>query len=436
LNYSIVAALALLIPAVVIGNSLLDESQRYVMLLEDEFSNEIYLEFYVVESVKNRQVIVDDGFVLLGDKEFNIVEEWKGSFLNEDKLFVMAGSVENSDEKIDVFVMGKFLRKTIDGSMYKITIHIHSDQTIELQTEGEIIGIIPKEIKEELESAEPIELLFLIKDSHHRYQDQEYIFTTKLYDKKQNPLGNWNAKGGEISDGKIVVQIMDLNGNVLREIKGITNEYGWFDGKSSLGKNMFPRGEYLVLYTAKYQSNMKEYAKPLYIFEIDKNADYRHFTPTADIVKGFWNDNKGNQNSMMYDDIDEFTRDDLDYIHSRKIGGNQNNDILQVKMSTYAGVTQDHDHQIFYTLRKDAPGGNTIEFIVTLLEGTRQIAQWSHPDAGIDFVLHKEILTREQAESITDYSNLSLKFVVQCTACDEQQPNKRQGEISWIHMIV
>lgn len=123
---------------------------------------------------------------------------------------------------------------------------------------------------------------------------------------------------------------------------------------------------------------------------------------------GFWNDNTGNQNGLMYDDLDESTRDDSDYIHSRKIGGNQNNDTLQVKMSTYAGVTQSHDHQIFYTLRKDAPDGNTIEFIVTLLEGTRQIAQWSYPDVGIDFVLHKEILTREQARSITNYDNLSL----------------------------
>ncbi|MBS3922262.1 MAG: hypothetical protein KGZ37_03840 [Nitrosarchaeum sp.] len=418
-----------------IGNSLLDESQRYVLLL-DEFSNEVYLEFYEVESVKNRQVIVDDGFVLLGDKEFDIVEEWKGSFLNDDKLFFMAGSMENFDEKIDIFVMGKFLRKTIDGSMYKITVHIHSDQTIELQTDGEIIGIIPKEINEELESPEPIELLFLIKDSHHRYQDQEYIFTTKLYDKKQNPLSRWDSKGGEISDVEIVVKIIDLNGNVLREIKGITNEYGWFDGKSVLGKSIFPRGEYMVSYTAKYQSNVEEYTKPLYVFEIDKNADYRHFIPTVDIVKGFWNDNTGNQNGLIYDDLDEFIRDDSDYIHSRKIGGNQDNDKLQVKISTYAGVTQDHEHQIFYTLRKDALGGNTIEFIVTLFEGTRQIAQWSYPNVGIDFILHTEILTREQAESITDYNNLSLEFIAQCTACNELQPNKRQGEISWIHMIV
>lgn len=430
------AALILLIPVFVIGDSVLDESQRYVLLLEGEFSNDVYLEFYNIESVKNRQVIVDEGFILLEDREYQIIDDWKGSFLNDDKLFFMAGKAESFDEKIDVLVTGKFLRQTIDGVLYSITVHIHSDQHTQIETEGEIIGIMLKETPKDIILEEPINLLFLIKDTHHRLQDQEYSFTTKIYDKKQNPTSEWNVKGGEISDAEIIVRVVDLQGNTLREIKGTTNELGWFEGKFPIDIPTFPRGEYSVLYTAKFQNNIVENIKPLYVFEVKTDANYRHFTPTADIVGGFWNDNTGNQNGLMYDDLDEFTRDDSDYIHSRKIGGNQNNDTLQVKMSTYAGVTQDHAHHIFYTLRKDAPGGNTIEFIVTLLEGTRQIAQWSYPDVGIDFVLHNESLTREQAGSITDYNNLSLEFVAQCTACNELQPNKRQGEISWIHMVV
>jgi len=436
LNYLIVAALSLLIPVVVIGNSLLDESQRYILLLEDEFSNEIYLEFYEIESVKNRQVVIDEGFVLLGEKEFDIIEEWKGSFLNDDKLFFMAGSGESFDEKIDVFVMGKFLRKTIDGSMYKITVHIHSDQTTELQTEGEIIGIIPKEIKEEVEFVGPIELLFLIKDSHHRYQDQEYIFTTKLYDKKQNPLGNWNTKGGAISEGEVVVQITDKDGNTLREIKGITNEHGWFDGKFALGKSVFPRGEYIVIYTAKYQNNIIEDTKPLYIFEIDRNADYRHFIPTSDIDRGQWSDQEGNNDHLMYNELDELTRDDSDYVSSKDLGNKKSitSDTFHVRITTNAGVTGDHEHIISYTIRKELADGYPINFTVTLFEGTNQIAQWTHLDVDENFNLITNVLTRDQVSLISNYNNLSLSFTAESLPCDSCQ--KREAQVSWAHMLV
>jgi hypothetical protein len=438
LIYPVIAIIALVILSLVIGNSLLEESERHVLILGDnlESSNDVYLEFYEIESVKNRQVIVDEGFVLLEDEEFEITEDWKGSFLNEDKLFFMAGKAENLDEKIDVILMGKFLRKTIDGSLYDITVHIHSDQTTEFQTEGEIIGIIPKKITKEIEIAEPIDLLFLIKDTHHRFQDQEYVFTTKIYDKKQNPLGEWNAKGGEISGAEITVEVVDLQGNILREIKGTTNELGWFEGKFPIGVVTFPRGEYLVLYTVKFQNNIAGDNKPLYVFEVKTDANYRHFTPTSDIVKGFWLDNKGNQNELMYDDLDEYLQDDSDYVHSRSLGENQASDTLHLQMSTYAGVTTDHDHIISYTLRKDSSGGNEIKFTVTLFEGAKEIAQWTHLNVDENFSLITNTLTRDQVNMISNYNNLSLEFTAECTVCSAEQPNKREGQISWVHMLV
>ena len=436
MNYLIAAAIALLIPAFVIGNSILDESQRYILLLEDGSTNDVYLEFYEVESTKNRQVIVDDGFVSLGQKEFQVIDEWKGSFLNDDRLFFMAGSAEDFDEKIDVFIMGKFLRKTIEGSLYEITVHIHSDQTIEFQTKAEIIGITPKEITEKIESKEQTELLFLIKDSHHRYQDQEYIFTTKLYDKKLNPTNEWNTKGGEISGAEVTVQVVDLQGNTLREIKGTTNEHGWFEGKFPIGKTIFPRGEYLVLYSAEYQNNIIKVQKPLYVFEIDRNADYRHFTPTSDIDRGQWSDQEGNKDHLMYNELDEYPRDDSDYVSSKALGNKKDttSDTFQVRITTYAGVTTDHDHIISYTIRKELAGGYQINFIVTLFDGTNQIAQWTHLDVDENFNLITNVLTRDQVKAISNYGNLSISFTAESLPCDSCQ--KREGQVSWIHMIV
>ena len=421
-----------------IGSSFLEESERYVLILGDDNKspNDIYLEFYEIDSKNNRevnhQVIVDEGFFLLGEKEYSIITDWKGSFLNDDKLFFMAGNVENFDEKIDIFLMGKFLQKTIDGSLYDITVHVHSENPIEFQTTAEIIGIIPKEITKEIHTEEPIELLFLIKDTHHRFQDQDYTFTTKLYDKKQNPTSEWGTKGGSISGVEIIVQAVDLEGNILREIKGNTNEFGWFEGKFPTGVT-FPRGEYLVVYTAKYQNNIAEVQKPLYVFETKTDANYRHFTPTSDIDRGKWKDDFGNGNDLMYDDLDEFPRDNSDYVRSRQLGTSNSNDTLHLKMTTYAGVTASHEHIISYTLRKNSSGGNDINFTVTLFEGTKTIAQWTHLDVDENFNLITNILTLEQTRNISDYYNLSLEFSVGCTTCDLQ---KRTGQISWAHIVI
>lgn len=431
--YLLIAGIALII-LVIIGNSVLEESKRYALILGDEFSNNVYLEFYEIESTKNRQVIVDEGFVLLEDEEFKITEDWKGSFLNEDKLFFMAGRAENINEKISIFLMGKFQSKTIGGSLYDITIHIHSDQTTEFQTEGEIKGIIQKETIKEIKTEESIDLLLLIKDTHHRFQDQEYVFTTKIYDKKQNPTGEWNAKGGEINGAEITVKAMDLQGNILQEINGTTNEFGWFEGKFPIGMT-FPRGEYILSYMVKFQNNIAVDNRPLYVFEVKTDANYRHFTPTSDIVSGHWNDNRGNQNNLMYDDLDEYTQDDSDYVHSRGLGPNQVSDTLHLKMSTYAGVTTDHNHIISYTLRKDSSGGNEIKFTATLFEGEKEIAQWTHLNVDENFSLITNVLTRDQVKTIADYNNLSLEFIAECTVCNSGNA-KREGQISWAHMIV
>ncbi|MCV0401594.1 MAG: hypothetical protein K5777_06425 [Nitrosopumilus sp.] len=438
MHYLVIASIALIISFMVIGSTLLEDSERYVMILGDDNTspNDIYLEFYEINSKNdrevNRQVIVDEGFFLLDEKEYSLIDDWKGSFLDNDELFFMTGNVESFDEKIDIFLMGKFLQKTIDGSLYEITVHIHSESPIEFQTIVEIIGIVPRENTQEIQPETPIDLLFLIKDTHHRFQNQDYVFTAKLYDKKQNPSGEWNSKGGVISGAEIIVQAIDLKGNLLREIKGNTNEFGWFEGKFPTGM-MFPRGEYLVLYTAKYQNNIAGFQKPLYVFEVKTDANYRHFTPTSDIDRGKWKDDFGNGNDLMFDDLDEYPQDHLDYVRSRQLGTSTPDDTLHLKMNTYAGVTADHSHIISYTLRKDSSGGNNIAFTVTLFDGTNPIAQWIHLDVDENFRLITNILTLEQMRKISSYNNLSLEFVVECTTCDL---NKRNGQISWVHMVV
>jgi len=442
MNYLIIVGLALIVPAVIVGNSLLDESQRYVLTLDGKSSNDLYLEFYEVESEKSRQVAIDEGFVLVEGEKFEITNDWKGNFLFEDKLFFMTGNAESTDKEISVFITGKFLEKTSQGNMYDVTVHIHSDQPIEFHSKGKIRGIISEDT-EQVASNKIIDLLFMIKDSHHRYQDQEYIFTTKLYDKKLNPTQEWNVKGGEISGAMISVQAFDMQGNAIREINGTTNEYGWFEGKFPLGKS-FPKGEYSIVYTAEYQGNISREQRPLYVFEVDHSAEYRHFIPTADIDRGKWKDDFGNGNDLMFDDIDEYdprlgmyaSIDHSDYVRSTNLNDKTNTDTLQIKISRNGGVTKDHQHIIAYTIGKDSAGGNRIDFTVSLLDGTREIAQWTHPDVDENFSLIINTLTRDQSNLISDYNNLSLKFDVECIGCSGIGGDRRAATISWAHMFV
>lgn len=443
LNYLIIVAIALIIPVVAIGSTLLEESERYVLILgdDDKSSNNLYLEFYALDSDNpretNRQILVDDGYFSLGEKEYSIINDWKGSFLNDDKLFFMVGNLENFDEKIDVFLMGKFIQKTIDGSLYEITIHIHSESPTEFQTTAEIIGIIPKEIHTEIQTEDPIELLFLIKDTHHRFQNQDYSFTTKLYDKKQNPRNEWDAKGGEIRDAEIVVQAVNLEGNILREIKGNTSEFGWFEGKFPTGVIDFPRGEYLVLYTAKYHNNTAGVQKPLFVFETPAaETNYSHFHPTYDIDRGQWSDQEGNGDHLMFNELDEYFRDDSDYVSSKALGKKTDttSDTFHVGITSNRLVDTNRDHILSYVLKKETAGGYEINFTVTLFDGSRQIAQWTHLNVDENFKLVTNILTLDEKKSISDYGNLSLKFTAESLPCDSCQ--KREAHVSWIHMIV
>lgn len=431
----------LMIPLLFVSGLFFDETERFSLFVEgkeDSLSN-IYLEFYEIESTKNTQVIIDRGLIMFEERKYKIVEGWKGSFLNQDKLFFMSGHAESLDDKIQVFVMGRFLERMANGSLYEITAHIHSDQRHHLKNIGEITRTILKDMPKK-SPAEPEpnlpELLFLVKSSYRIFEDQQYTFSTKLYDKKQNPTKEWNVKGGQISGANVSINVYELHEQLVHETNGKTNEFGWFEGK--LPKEIAPAGQYYVTYSVQYQNSTASATRSLFILETKQDANFRHFTPTAHIGNISWNDGIGNNNGILYDDIDENQQDDSDAIRSQRIGatgGSTNSGTAHFKMSTYAGVTTDHSHYIYYTIGKDASGGSELRFTVTLYEGNRQIAQWTHLDVDEGFEKIVNVLTREQADAITDYGNLSLEFVVDCTVC-ESGADRRRGQISWVHMLV
>ena len=187
--------------------------------------------------------------------------------------------------------------------MYDFTIHVHAEKEMDIIIRGEIIEIkeTPKTISEELPKSDGVELLLLTVGTHHMFQDEQYTFTTKTYDQKQNPFNYWNNKGGEISDAKLTVDIIDVYGNTWYQISAKTNEWGWYDGK--LLPNIFEPGEYSVVFTVEYQNSTAQVIKPLFVNEIERDANYRHFIPSEDLGEVSWNDGRGNNNGLMYDDV-------------------------------------------------------------------------------------------------------------------------------------
>ncbi|AFS80251.1 hypothetical protein NKOR_01725 [Candidatus Nitrosopumilus koreensis AR1] len=431
-----------MIPLLFVSGLFFDDTERFSLFVEGKegIIEDVYLEFYEIESTNNRQVIIDEGFVLLKGKNYDVVDKWKGSFLSNDKLFFMSGYAEDFDDKIKVFVIGRFLERISNGSLYEVTVHAHSDQRYHLKNIGEVARIILKDTPEKIpieSKSEPKlpELLFLVKGSYRIFEDQQYVFATKLYDKKQNPTNEWNVNGGQISGANVSIKVFDRHGLPAYETNGETNKFGWFEGK--LPKEIAPAGQYNVMYSVQYQNSTASEIKPLYILETKQDANFRHFTPTADIGGAGWNDGGGNNNSVMYDDVDELQRDDTDYIRSNRLGGTgpSTNTSIGFDMTTYAGVTPDHSHYIWYTLGKDIAGGSEIKVTVTLYQGTRTIAQWTHLNIDTGFTLTRNILTLEQQKSITNYEDLSLEFVAECTVC-ESGADRRRAQISWVHMLV
>lgn len=124
--------------------------------------------------------------------------------------------------------------------------------------------------------------------------------------------------------------------------------------------------------------------------------------PDSDVTIGTWTP------TPLYQQIDEVTPSDVDYIESAK---NPVNDTCEVDLSDVEDPEVSTGHVIRYRYKKDATGGNIIDLIVRLMQGAVEIASWTHNDIGDTIVQAEQTLTGPQADSITDYTDLRLRFI-------------------------
>lgn len=155
--------------------------------------------------------------------------------------------------------------------------------------------------------------------------------------------------------------------------------------------------------------------------------------PDQDISKENWDDAAGGDNdNILYDEINESTQNDSNYATSGSLSLLDTTETWEVGLSNVIDPQSSSNHIVRYTYGKDASDGNVIDLTVRLMQGTTQIASWTHNGIGTGFTLATQTLGAAEADSISNYSDLRLRF----TATYSSGIIARSAQISWAELEV
>jgi hypothetical protein len=125
--------------------------------------------------------------------------------------------------------------------------------------------------------------------------------------------------------------------------------------------------------------------------------------PTSDISAGNWLRSSDNTGTGLYTMIDEpTTYSDTDYVYVNS------DSTMEVKFASVSDPATSTGHKVRYRIK----GNGVATITVSLRQGTdTEIASWSHTTASTTTTSYEQTLTGGQADSITDYADLRLRFV-------------------------
>ena len=127
--------------------------------------------------------------------------------------------------------------------------------------------------------------------------------------------------------------------------------------------------------------------------------------PASDVTAGNWVPSTG---GSLFATIDESVADDADYDRSPMSPPTAS--IMEVKLGSLTDPNVSTGHVVRYRISKDQAGGDRIDMTVRLVQGTTVIASWTHNDIPATPQTFEQTLTTTQTDSITDYTNLRLRF--------------------------
>lgn len=140
----------------------------------------------------------------------------------------------------------------------------------------------------------------------------------------------------------------------------------------------------------------------------DRVSAYVTYTPTSELTQtgvpistvtaGSWQASAG---GGLFAQIDETVASDADYIVTA-VTADSCEFAITVLGDPYSSV----GHEINYRIRGDGTSGMT----VALYQGASLIASWTHDPVPSSYTTYNQTLTGPQADSITNYGDLRLRF--------------------------
>lgn len=152
--------------------------------------------------------------------------------------------------------------------------------------------------------------------------------------------------------------------------------------------------------------------------------------PSADVTAGSWTSATGSA-SNLFAAIDEESPDDADYVQCAAA----TNDAYEVRLSAVLAPLINRGHVLRYRMSKGTLGGNQRGVTVELRQGTTVIASNSHPDLTTLWIPGAILLTPEQAATITDYTDLRVRFIA-TGSTSGPAGSRRRVQVSWCQVRV
>lgn len=129
--------------------------------------------------------------------------------------------------------------------------------------------------------------------------------------------------------------------------------------------------------------------------------------PDGDQSVGNWTTDGGGT-SNLYQSIDEASPSDADYVRSELSPSSSS---YECTLGNLEDPQSSSGHVVRYRYAKDAAGGQTINLTVQLRQGASTvIASATHNDISETVTAGSITLSGAEADAITDYSDLRLRF--------------------------
>jgi hypothetical protein len=136
--------------------------------------------------------------------------------------------------------------------------------------------------------------------------------------------------------------------------------------------------------------------------------------PSTDTTRDNWEEDDGTT-TAIFDQIDEASFDDADYIRTVLT---PTSDVFVTKLTTMEDPLSSTGHIVRWRQAKSAAGGDQIDLTVQLRQGYTNegaqgtlIAQKANTNIADGFAADSFTLSGAEADSITDYTDLYLRFV-------------------------